>query len=219
MRSLPAAKLIRPADLVYASVKRRIMLNELKPEAVLTELGLAGEIGCSQGTIREALLRLQEDGLVVRTGRRGTMVTRLNADEAHEMLALRRRIETRGALKAARNVDDRALADLTAIRATMKQAAKAGDEYALIEADRELHLRIFRLAGLDALEQILARCIMHSHRCKLWAPGHRRSLAETARRHDILIECLVARDGEGLAQALGRHIDTIVLEDGREAAA
>ena len=219
MRSLPAAKLIRPADLVYASVKRRIMLNELKPKAVLTELGLAGEIGCSQGTIREALLRLQEDGLVVRTGRRGTMVTRLNADEAHEMLALRRRIETRGALKAARNVDDRALADLASIRATMKQAAKADDEYALIEADRELHLRIFRLAGLDALEQILARCIMHSHRCKLWAPGHRRSLAETARRHDILIECLVARDGEGLAQALGRHIDTIVLEDGREAAA
>ena len=44
------------------------MLNELKPGAVLTELGLAHEIGCSQGTVREALLRLQEDGLVVAHG-------------------------------------------------------------------------------------------------------------------------------------------------------
>jgi DNA-binding GntR family transcriptional regulator len=219
MAIVVAPKLMRAADLVYASVKRRIMLNELRPEAVLTELALAHEIGCSQGTIRETLLRLQEDGLVARTGRRGTIVTRLNVEEAHEMLALRRRIEMRGALKAARNLDERALADLAAIRVTMTEAAKADDEYALIEADRELHLRIFRLAGLDALEQILARCIMHSHRCKLWAPGHRRSLADTARRHDILIERLAARDGDGLAQAIGEHIDTIVLEDGQEVAA
>jgi DNA-binding GntR family transcriptional regulator len=219
MSLIAIPKLIRPVDIVYARVKRRIMLNELKPEAVLTELGLAHEIGCGQGTIREALLRLQEDGLVVRTGRRGTKVTRLNAEEAHEMLALRRSIESRGALKAVRHLDENALAELSAIRSVMAETAARDDEYGLIEADREFHLGIFRLAGLDALEQILARCIMHSHRCKLWAPGHRRPLAETAKRHDILIERLAARDGEGLAKAIGEHIDTIVLQDGREAAA
>ena len=100
-------KLSRPSDLVYGIVKRRIILNELTPETVLTELGLAHEIGCSQGPIREALLRLQEDGLVVRSGRR-TIVTRLTAEEADEMLALRRRIETRGALKAALHADGQA---------------------------------------------------------------------------------------------------------------
>jgi GntR family transcriptional regulator, rspAB operon transcriptional repressor len=213
-----AAKLARPSDLVYGIMKRRIMLNELKPEAVLTELGLAREIGCSQGVVREALLRLQEDGLVVRTGRR-TLVTRLDAEEAREMLALRRRIETRGARKAVRHVDDRSLADLAGLRSEMIDAADAADEYRLIEADKNFHLAIFQLTGLNALEQILARCILHSHRCKLWAPGHRRSLAETAMRHDVLFDRLVARDGRGLAEALGQHIDTIVLEDGAEAAA
>src|SRR3954454_8930333 len=112
-------KLMRPTDVVYGHVKRRIMLNELKPETVLTELGLAHEIGCSQGTIREALLRLQEDGLVVRTARRGTVVTRLTEDEAREMLVLRKTIETRGALRAARAVDDGLLATLARIRADM----------------------------------------------------------------------------------------------------
>lgn len=212
------AKLSRPSDLVYAFVRRRIMLNELKPEAVLTELGLAHDIGCSQAPIREALLRLQEDGLVVRAGRR-TVVTRLEAEEAQEMLALRRRIETRGALKAVRHVDDQALTHLDGMLASMKEAAAAGDEYALIDADKDFHLAIFRLSGLDALAQILARCIIHSHRHKLWAPGHRRTLAETALRHDALLDRLAARDGEGLAAALGEHIDTIVLEDGAEAAA
>lgn len=211
-------KLSRPSDLVYGIVKRRIILNELTPETVLTELGLAREIGCSQGPIREALLRLQEDGLVVRSGRR-TIVTRLTAEEADEMLALRRRIETRGALKAALNADGSALDDLHGILAAMKEAATEGDEYRVIEADKDFHLALFRLSGLDALGQILARCIMHSNRYKLWAPEHRRPLIETARRHDVLFERLAAGDGNGLAKALGGHIDTIVIQGGDEVAA
>lgn len=211
-------KLSRPSDLVYGIVKRRIILNELTPETVLTELGLAHEIGCSQGPIREALLRLQEDGLVARSGRR-TIVTRLTAEEADEMLALRRRIETRGALKAALHADGQALQDLRGILATMKEAAAQGDEYRVIEADKDFHLALFRLSGLDALGQILARCIMHSNRYKLWAPEHRRPLIETARRHDVLYERLAAGDGSGLAVALGSHIDTIVIQGGDEVAA
>jgi DNA-binding GntR family transcriptional regulator len=211
-------KLSRPSDLVYGIVKRRIILNELTPETVLTELGLAHEIGCSQGPIREALLRLQEDGLVVRSGRR-TIVTRLTEEEADEMLALRRRIETRGALKAALHADGRALDDLRVILAAMMEAAAEGDEYRVIEADKDFHLALFRLSGLDALGQILARCIMHSNRYKLWAPEHRRPLIETARRHDILYERLAAGDGSGLAAALGSHIDTIVIQGGDEVAA
>lgn len=211
-------KLSRPSDLVYGIVKRRIILNELTPETVLTELGLAHEIGCSQGPIREALLRLQEDGLVARSGRR-TIVTRLTAEEADEMLALRRRIETRGALKAALHADGQALEDLRGILAVMKEAAALGDEYRVIEADKDFHLALFRLSGLDALGQILARCIMHSNRYKLWAPEHRRPLIETARRHDVLYERLAAGDGSGLAAALGSHIDTIVIQGGDEVAA
>jgi GntR family transcriptional regulator, rspAB operon transcriptional repressor len=200
----------RPRALVYESLKRRIMMNELKPESAITELGLAKEIGCSQGTIREALLRLQEDGLVTRAGHRGTMVTRLDAEEAREILALRRRIEVRGALKAAPNVTDDALRRLHEVMREMESAARLDDAFALIEFDMAFHLTIFRLAGLDALEQILTRCTIHTHRSKLWAPGHRRSLIDTARRHDVLAERLAARDGAGLAAAIGEHIDTIV---------
>ena len=150
MNGSKVRKLQRPADVVYDHVKRRIMMNEFKPEVTLTELGLAHEIGCSQGTIREALLRLQEDGLVTRTARRGTVVTRLTAEEAQEMLVLRRLIETRGAPKAARNVDKEQLAGIASLRDRMDEAAAQGDEYALMEADSEFHLAIFRASGLDA---------------------------------------------------------------------
>jgi DNA-binding GntR family transcriptional regulator len=209
---------VRPRDAIYAALKRRIVQNELRPGVVLTELGVAADLGCSQGPVREALMRLQEDGLVLRNGHRGTVVTPLNPDEAEEILALRRRIEIRAAPRAAGAVDANALKRLDHLRTRMAAAAAAGDEYALIELDTEFHLEIFRLANLRALEQILVRCILHSHRQKLWEPRHRRPLAETAARHDGLYDLLAARDGEGLARALGGHIDTIVDIDAARAA-
>ncbi|MHB2170125.1 GntR family transcriptional regulator [Alsobacter sp. R-9] len=204
-----AVPLLRPRDAIYATLKRRILLNELEPETVLTELGVAQELGCSQGTVREALLRLQEDGLVLRSGRRGTTVTPLDEDEAAEVLALRRRLEARGALRAAANRTPEDVTRLRRLLAAMERAAGQGDEYALIELDTEFHLAIFQMAGLRALEQILQRCILHSHRQKLWEPRHRRPLERTAARHRPIIDALEA-GGQPLADALVHHIDTIV---------
>jgi DNA-binding GntR family transcriptional regulator len=207
-----AARFVRPLDFAYDDVKRRIMMNELKPGEVLTELGLARGLGCSQGTVREALFRLQEDGLVTRAGRRGTTVTRLDPDEAQEILALRKRIETRGALKAVLSVDDKALARLDALELEMEDVASKDDEPRLTELDIAFHQMLFSLSGLEALEQILTRCMLHAHRWRLWAPSHRRPLMETARRHRPILAKLAAKDGEGLAEALGHHIDTIVTK-------
>jgi DNA-binding GntR family transcriptional regulator len=201
---------MRPRDAIYATLKRKIVLNELKPGMALTELAVAADLGSSQGPVREALMRLQEDGLVLRRGHRGTAVSPLNPEEAEEILALRRRIEVRAAARVVRAVDAAALGRLTHLRERMDAAAEAGDEYGLIELDTEFHLAIFRLAELRALEQILVRCILHSHRQKLWEPRHRRPLAETAARHDVLLALLRARDGDALGRALGLHIDTIV---------
>jgi DNA-binding GntR family transcriptional regulator len=168
--------------------------------------------------VREALMRLQEDGLVLRGGHRGTSVTPLNPEEAEEILALRRRIEVRAAPRVVRAVDTAALGRLALLRERMDEAATAGDEYALIELDTDFHLEIFRLAELRALEQILVRCILHSHRQKLWEPRHRRPLAQTAARHDALLELVRARDGAALGRALGEHIDTIVEVEAQRAA-
>jgi DNA-binding GntR family transcriptional regulator len=176
----------------------------------VTELGLARELGCSQGPVREALFRLQEDGLVTRLRNRGTIVTPLGRAEADEIVALRRRIEVNAARRAARAAGPDDLAYLAELITAMEEAAASNDAYRLIEHDTEFHLAIFRLSALQAMETILKRCILHSHRSKLWAPGHRRDLRETARRHLPILACLRLRDGAALAAEIGRHIDTIV---------
>jgi len=200
----------RARDAVYQWLKQRIVLNELRPGMSLTELGLAAEAGCSQGTIREVLLRLQEDGLVIREGHRGTAVTGLDPEEATELLALRRRIEMRGAERAASRATPEQVAQMRELYAAMTAAAKRGNEYELLLFDMDFHLALFRLAGLHALNQVLVRCMLHTHRSRLWAPTHRRALAATASRHRALLDHLAAGDGRALARAIGEHIDTIV---------
>lgn len=205
----PAAAL-RPLDVAYATAKRRILMNELVPGTVLTELGLARELAVSQGTVREALLRLQEDGLVIRSRHRGTTVTSLEPGTIAEVVSLRRHLETRAAPRAVLHAGPADDARLGSLFTEMTATAAAGEAYRLMELDTALHMGLFRLAGFQVLEQILLRCILHSHRSKLWAPGHRRPLAETAARHGAILDAFRARDGTRLADVLGRHIDTIV---------
>ena len=200
----------RRGSLVVTEVRRRIMLNELAPGAVLTELGLAAELACSQAAMREALLRLEGEGLVRRAGHQGTTVTDLDAETAAEILDLRRRIELRGARRTARRAMAGDLARLVGLQVAMDRAASAGDVWGLIEQDIAFHLELFQIGGLDALTPILARCILHTQRFKLWAPWHHRPLVETAARHRVLIEQLRAGDAAGLSRELALHLDTMV---------
>jgi DNA-binding GntR family transcriptional regulator len=206
-----------PAARAAAELRRRIVMNELTPGSLLTELSLASDMGCSQAAVREALLRLEGEGLVLRSGRQGTSVTDLDADTAAEILDLRRRIELRGARRLGKRVAAGDMARLRRVQAAMEAAAQAGDAWAVLEHDMELHLGLFRLSGLHAMEAILARCMLHTHRFRLWAPWHQRPLVETAERHRPILDALEAGDSAALARELGGHLDTIV--DRRVAAA
>lgn len=191
-------------------LRRRIVLNELQPGSVLTELALAADLGSSQASIREALLRLEGEGLVTRSGHQGTTVTDLHPTEAAEILGLRKRIEGRAAKSVTRLRTTADMARLQALLATMRQAATDDDVWAMVQADTAFHLALFRVSGLHAMEPILSRCILHTHRFRLWAPWHRRPLIDTADRHLPILAALEAGDAMTLRRHIENHLDTIV---------
>lgn len=197
---------------VYAVLRRLIVLGRLRQGAALVELQLAAELGCSQGVVREALLRLQDDGLVVREGYRGSSVSTTLAVEAHELIALRRRLERLGVRHGLARLDEATLADLAGQVEAMERLADGDDLYGLTDADRTFHLAIFRLAGFTALEPILARSflIVHRYAIAIANPARRRSLMATARRHWAIVEALATRDPPRAAAALELHIDTVI---------
>jgi GntR family transcriptional regulator, rspAB operon transcriptional repressor len=203
----------RKGSVLYDDLRAQIVKGALKPGEPMLEITVARDYGCSQGTVREALMRLHEDGLVVRSGYRGTTVSTTSPAEAREMQFLRLHLETQGIGRAAAFMDAGLIDRLCGLVVEMEQAADAGDEYGLTELDCDFHLAIFGRAGLPALDAILSRCLLHLHRVTLAEPGRTRPLLISARRHWDVIEALRTRDPGTAVQAITHHINT-VLETG-----
>jgi DNA-binding GntR family transcriptional regulator len=186
------------------------MLGDLPAGEPLVELELAARFGCSQGPVREALLQLQEEGLVIRQGHRGTRVADCTADEAVEMFRLRQSIECRAVVRALRHPSRTLVADLKHLVDSMESAARSGDEYQLAEVDRDFHRRLLRDGDLPALDPILHRCLVHNHRFKISRSDAQRDLVATARRHISIVDAVERGDASAASRALAHHIATIV---------
>ncbi|MGW6780787.1 GntR family transcriptional regulator [Brucella pseudogrignonensis] len=186
------------------------MLGTLPTGANLTELEIAAHFQCSQGPVREALLQLQEEGLVLRQGHRGTQVSPCTPDEAVEMFRLRNSIECNGIPRVMMRRNHQLTDALKTMLDGMLQAANDGDEYRLAAIDRDFHRRIFDDADLPALNPILHRCLVHNHRFKISQSGSTRDLRGTALRHCSIIDAIEAADVDATQTAMRHHIATIV---------
>jgi GntR family transcriptional regulator, rspAB operon transcriptional repressor len=194
----------------FDSLKHDIMLGELASGEPLVELDLAARFACSQGTVREALLQLQEEGLVHRRGHRGTQVSDCTLDEAVEMFRVRQQIECDGIIRVMAMPSRALVGDLRALLQAMLASAEAGDEMQLAAYDRDFHRRLFLDARLPALDPILHRCLIHNHRFKISRTQGKRDLVLTAQRHWPIIEAIEAGNPQAALQTLQHHIATIV---------
>jgi DNA-binding GntR family transcriptional regulator len=214
VESLPAAPSKRRADNVYHALKRSILLRDRPPGDALLEQDLANEMNCSQGTVREALMRLQHDGLVTRRGYRGTIVSDTSADEAALLTVVRIRIETNAAERAAHSATQADFGELDAIIALMRECEVAGDTYGLSELDHRFHAVVLRAAALEAVEPILTRCMLHIHRYTVGNPVRRaRSHYENASiAHEGLLRTLQSRSAEKSREAMRKHIEDVIKQ-------
>lgn len=195
---------------VYVALQKEIILGRLAPEATLLELDLASRFQCSQGTIREALMRLNEEGLVRRYPNRGTEVSSCRPEDAIALIAVRREVECSHLERVLTNRDPALLSDLWNELNAMRNAARDGDEYLLSVHDRAFHGRLFAAADLPLVQPILTRCLIHNHRFKILNSEPSRELEETAERHLPILEAVRARDIDTLRAVLDHHILTIV---------
>jgi acetyl esterase/lipase/DNA-binding GntR family transcriptional regulator len=205
-----AARKPGKADDVYGWLKRQIMLSRYAPGQAVAELEVAAQMRCSQGTVREAMLRLQEDGLIVRQGYRGTVVTPLSANEGPMFLSLRAQLETQALRLSMPRLSAADIDALAALVRRMEQAAALGDEYGLFELDQQFHVALFQLADLPALVPVLIRCSLYNHRNKIALDVAPRTLEDTAHRHWALVAALKSGDVAEAERVLGHHIRSVV---------
>jgi len=201
---------IRKGNAVYHALKSAILLRQLEPEESIGEQQVAGELGCSQGTVREALLRLQEDGLVERRGYRGTLVSVTTMAEAAEMAMIRIRLETEGIRRAQKTYDAGRRHELVDILERMERAGENGDAYSLSELDRLFHLTLFDAARMAILKPVLSRCALHMHRYTFANDPQQKLTLSPVELHAPILNALDAGDPDGAARAVKSHIEAVL---------
>lgn len=211
---LPLSAPKRKVGDVHAWLKQQIMLSRVLPGQPLVELEIAAAMGCSQGTVREAMLRLQEDGLIVRKGYGGTIVTPVSPIEAKAFLSLRAQLEAQALAHSLPRIGNEQIEALSTLVRQMEAAAADGDEYGLFELDQQFHVTLFHWADMPSLVPVLTRCSLYNHRNKIALDVAPRSLVETAQRHWRIVAALEAGQLAEAERVLRHHIESVVGEDG-----
>src|SRR5579859_5652236 len=134
-------------ETVAASLRRAIILGELAPDVHLEEPALAGKFGVSRIPVREALTRLEREGLVRLERRRGAFVVGVNERDIADVYECRRVIEVHAIRRAADRIDQADLEELTALVEQMERALEDDQPQRVGQPDMEFHRQIVVHSG------------------------------------------------------------------------
>jgi DNA-binding GntR family transcriptional regulator len=151
----PAKKTTPAVDRVYEHVKRAILERSYEGGTLVTEGEVAEAVGVSRTPVREALLRLEAEGLLRLYPKKGALVLPVSAKDIDDVLEARELVETYAAAKAwARRTV--LIPELEALLDTMRHQLAAGEPRALMEADREFHAAVVGATGNPILTRLYA---------------------------------------------------------------
>jgi len=152
---LSIADLAPLAQRVHARLREAIASGSLAPHARLSERGLAEMLGVSAAPVRDALRRLEAEGLVHTHPRRGSFVADLGPDQLRQLGRIRAALEGLAAGFAAERASKAEAEQLQAHLAPMRDATRTQDLPALAEANDALHAAILAIAGNAVLTRTL----------------------------------------------------------------
>jgi DNA-binding GntR family transcriptional regulator len=197
------------ADDVYGAIFNKLMALEIAPGSRITVDGLVRELEVSHTPIREALGRLEGEGLVVKTHLVGysaaPQITRRRFEELYELRLL---LEPHAARQAAQHIDEANMRKLTETAERMRKLGTSRERLSysgFARLDADLHDQIMELAGNELIRDTLAHLHTHFHIFRLMF--HARVTEEALMEHESLLVALSSRDETGAERAMRDHIE------------
>src|SRR5690606_25367466 len=198
----------RLADEVYDTLLRQLMSSHIVPDSRVTIDALARELGVSQTPIRDALNRMEADGLVVRVPHAGYRIPpQITRDRFEDMVEVRLLLEPAAARKAAENASHEQVEGLRRMLEEMAELVEGDGQVAYGDfglRDAAFHDLVAESAGNELVREALARLHTHVHLFRLVYDTQVTFLAMT--EHDEVLGAIAARDPDAAAYAMRQHI-------------
>jgi DNA-binding GntR family transcriptional regulator len=191
----------------FTILKEAIFAGKFQPGEAVLEMHLAKSLQVSQATVREALVLLEQAGLVVKSQGRRTTVASLTKEEVRDRLSIRIALEEIACVKAAAHMREADFSELDKLSKRIAENIGAGDCLRMTLADARFHYFIWERAEapilLRTLDQITTPLFAFLGALRAKGP---RDL-QSGKRHEAIVEALKSRDPKIARKAIRDHIE------------
>lgn len=197
-------------DVVFNTLRRAILRGELKPGERLMEIQLANKLGVSRTPIREAIRKLELEGLVLMIPRRGAEVAEITEKNLRDVLEVRCALEELAVQLACDRMDADGIASLKEAARKFREVLDSDDITQIAQADVLFHDIIYTATDNDRLIQLLNNLREQMYRYRIEYLKKRECYPQLLEEHQTVIEAIESKDKQKATEITGRHISNQV---------
>jgi DNA-binding GntR family transcriptional regulator len=194
-------------EIVFEYLRESILKGKLEPAQRLMEVQLAEQLGVSRTPVREAIRKLELEGLVVMLPRKGAYVADVSLKDIIEVLEIRGALEGLAASVAAERMTDEDLERLELISYQFKKSLENGDIDMMVKKDIELHDLIFNSTNNQKLIQINNSLREQVYRFRVTYISDYDTSKNLVKEHEDIIEAIYNRNSKEAMQRSTTHIE------------
>lgn len=194
-------------DVVFNTLRQAILKGELEPGERLMEIALADRLGVSRTPVREAIRKLELEGLVLMIPRKGAEVAKISAKSLRDVLEVRRSLEELAIELACQRMSEDEINQLKEAQEQFKLAVTKGDVMSIAESDEHYHDIIYYGTGNARLVQILnnLREQMYRYRLEYIKDADKRKILII--EHENILKAITGHHVAEAKEAMREHID------------
>ncbi|HHW03562.1 MAG TPA: GntR family transcriptional regulator [Thermoanaerobacterales bacterium] len=196
-------------DVVFGALREAIITGELKPGERLMEVQLAEEMGVSRTPVREAIRKLELEGLVVMIPRKGAYVAGLSLKDAADVFEIRESLEGLAAALAAERITDEELEAMEKILTEISSASEKDDVETIIKKDAEFHQILFAATRNDRLAQIINNLKEQIDRFRVQSFTNPDRIKSILQEHRRIVDALKDGDADRAEKLAKDHIEKV----------
>lgn len=194
-------------DVVFNTLRQAILRGELKPGERLMEIQLANKLGVSRTPIREAIRKLELEGLVLMIPRKGAEVADISEKSLRDVLEVRRALEELAGSLACERIRPEQIEQMRQAEQVFTDTLKTGDVTEIAEADEKFHDIIFLATGNQKLISMLNNLREQMYRYRVECLKRKELHQQLSDEHQEIIRMIEEKNKDETVRVIRRHID------------
>lgn len=207
-------------EIVYEELKRQILVGEIAPGTRMMEVELADVMGVSRTPVREAIRKLEKEGLVTIEPRKGAYASNVSIKDMVDVLEVRQGLEGMAAAIASGKITETQKTELLQVVEKYKTAVASANIDEIIKYDEEFHSMIISISGNKTLMQVFSTVQELALRFRYIYYDDFNRYESMPREHQLIEEAIMSGDSEKARVAAGDHVSKLkefILNEGEKA--